>query len=350
MNILLNKQKNTVKKVFFILLTVVISFVLISMLTSVIVFSLLFGRIDVSLNVASLSYSSIDEEKYPRNIVRFNSDGNELCGYIYGLDNSQKCGVVIVGNGIGSDADSHLPEIMYFVDHNWCVFTFDSTGVFNSSGDGIKGLSQSKIDMISAIEYVKNDSDLLDLPIVLYGHSVGGYAAAASLEKETDISAAVCISGFDSPTQMMKYKAKRYVGILADIEYPFMCLHNWFVFGEDSDTSAINAINSTDIPVMLVEGSEDSIVPDKISIGSHYEEITNPNAMYKQIKTPYRNRHSTIWLCDDSAKYKTEIENNMSRETDDSENIDILKANEIDIDFMDDILAFYNNSVKLSND
>ena len=68
----------------------------------------------------------------------------------------------------------------------------------------------------------------------LYGHSLGGYAVAAALD-EADVKAAVCLSGFNSPVQTMHGKAKEYVGVLADIEYPFLCLQNRFVFGDDAD-------------------------------------------------------------------------------------------------------------------
>lgn len=336
----------TIRRVIVLMVIAVISFVILSMTFSAVIFNILFGRME-SISPLELSYSEIDSGQYPRAAVSFNSNGTRLRGYLYGLDNGCNNGVVIIANGIRSGADSHLPEIMYFVDNSWCVFSYDGTGTRESEGSGAKGLSQSKIDLESAIEYIGNNTSTKELPIVVYGHSVGGYAAVTAIENEPKLAAVVCISGFESPVRTMHYYAKQRVGILADIELPFMQLQNSLIFGEYADVSAVNVINSTETPIIIVEGSEDDVITSEIGIGRHRGEITNPNVYFITIDTPYRNRHSTAWLSPDAAEYYIKMSSNLDNNSD--VYIDKQLANKLDEDFMEKILSFYSAAVAKEN-
>ena len=155
------------------------------------------------------------------------------------------------------------------------------------------------------------------------------------LEDEKDICAAVCVAGFDSPNGNMHYNAKKYVGVLADVQYPFMALQNRFLFGDKSDTSAVSAINASDKPVMIVGSDSDEIVPAQISILNRAGEITNPHAVCVEIKEQYRGAHSAAWLSADAAKYLAETENPTDKR----------RANALDEGFMQRVVAFYRSAV-----
>ena len=58
------------------------------------------------------------------------------------------------------------------------------------------GMAQSAIDLDAALTYIESNDELNGLPVLLYGHSWGGYAAAAVLGSDHDIKASVSISGY----------------------------------------------------------------------------------------------------------------------------------------------------------
>ena len=328
------KKHRILKRVILTLVIFLISFSLISAIVSMCVFSVMFGRWDEKQSPLFYSYSDIDSGRYPRGEAAFKSGGNTLKGYLYTTSEDSK-GTVIVVNGYHCTADRHLPEIMYFVDNNWSVFTFDGTGVGESGGDSQKGLSQSRLDTDAAVEYI---GSLSSKPIVLYGHSEGAYAAVTSLNDSNRVSAVVSVSGFNSPLELMHRHTKNNVGFLADIEYPFMYAHNYFLFSESSNTQAYEAINSTDIPVAVFHGKSDTTVPYDISIYSHKNELKNPNAVCFEVGS-HRGNHSTIWLSDSAAEYTAKYRQEPF------DNPDKARANELDSEFMEYVVGFYNSAV-----
>ena len=80
-----------------------------------------------------------------------------------------------------------LPETMHFVDSGYSVLTYDATGTGASGGSGTRGLAQSALDLDAALTRAEQE----DLPILLFGHSWGGYAAAAVLGGSHDVTASV---------------------------------------------------------------------------------------------------------------------------------------------------------------
>ncbi len=329
----LSKTKKRVKRVSLILLATVLSYVIFSVAGSVIVFRLIFAR-TATVNAFELTYDDIDSAAYPREEIRFPSGGNSLFGCVY-RPKGESAGLVMVLNGMNSCIDRHLPEILCFVDSGFSVMTFENTGVDRSEGENTVGLSQARLDTAAAIAYVSADKALSKLPLVLYGHSLGGYAAAAALADSPEVRAAVCLAGFDSPNENMHYSAKKYVGILADLQYPFMCLQNFFLFGDKADLSAVSAINQSQKPVMIIGGNSDETVPPEISILSKADKITNPNAVTLEITEEYRGEHSTLWLSRDAAKYLCE-----SERPDDKQ-----RANELDAAFMEKVTGFFREAI-----
>lgn len=327
------RSHRRLKKVCIIITVTVLSYVLSSMAASVVIFNVIFSR-SGNVEAYELTYDDIDQDRYPRRETYFESGGNKLFSCLY-EPKEKSTGLIILANGMNCRIDRHLPEIMYFIDNGYSVFTFENTGVGNSEGSGTKGIAQARLDVCAAIDFIREDSELSKLPLLLYGHSLGGYAVTSALNDKDDICAVVCVAGFDSPNENMLNHAKRYVGFLADIQYPFMCLQNYFLFGNISDDTAIDAINGTDTPVMIIGGNSDDICTDDISIMGKADNITNPNAFTVEITEEYRGEHNSIWLSHDSAKYLYE--------TDSPD--DKARANVLDEGYMKSIIDFYTKSM-----
>ena len=339
------------KRVIGIFLLIIFAFSALSMAGSVVIFGVLFHRVDSLDNSVEITYA-LAESNCRREQISFDSGGNKLSGYLYSANDPK--GLVIIAPGMNSNSDSHLAEILFFADNGYRVLAYDATGVCQSEGDSTVGLQQSKRDLLAAIDYAEKDPKTKALPVYLYGHSLGGYAVAAALD-EADVKAAVCLSGFNSPVQTMHDKAKEYVGVLADIEYPFLYLQNRFVFGDDADDTAVDSVNSSDTPILICRGDNDDTIPYELSLSSREDEITNVNAKFVKVDDEFRDGHTNLWLSGDSAKYMSDLQNELNDlnhiyDGDIPKNvlddfygkIDVKRAMKLDKDFMNRVLEFMN--------
>ena len=347
-----NAKRSKLKRLAVVIVSFLVIFSAVSMAASAVVFDVMFARRDLTEDTLELRYSDIDSTKYPRTPVNFTSGDKKLQGYFYGEE--PKDGIIVIAHGMGGNAESHLSEAMFFADNGWSVFCFDGTGAGKSEGDSIVGFSQMSIDLGAAVDFVAESYP--DVPIFLYGHSAGAYASALVLDEHAEIKGAVLLAGFNRPVETMYYHASVYVGAVAAVEYPFLLLHNRFVFGESANDAAVVSINESKTPVLIVQGSGDVLVDENISIYGRQEEITNPNVSYLYCDVPYRNGHSTLWRSQDAAEYLTDKqeERDALREkygaplsgaalTEFTENLERERLHSLDTEFMNYICEFYKN-------
>lgn len=325
----MKQKKSILKRIFVILLIVVLSFCIFSMAFSAVFFASIFPRKDGSSFIA-LSYDDVDSAAYPRETVELYSGKNRLNCFLYPKENAK--GLVVVAGGMFSDCDTHLPAILYFLDSGYAVLCYSCTGVGNSEGSGVIGLTQPALDLAAALDY----ADTLSLPVVIYGHSAGAHAAALYSD-DRDIKACVCVAGFDTAPQLMHYWAQKRVGILADIEYPFMCLQNYFLFGDIGFESASQSLQNSDIPVLLITGDHDTIVPYDCSISERIDEIGDPDVITYSIDSDFRGTHVGLWFSEDSVIYRNLISS--------AEPIDKVRANTLDEEYITTVTAFFDKAV-----
>ncbi|MBQ9680127.1 MAG: alpha/beta hydrolase [Ruminococcus sp.] len=325
------KTKSYVKRVLSTLLVVILSFCIVSMVAASLFFHSFFPRRD-TLPAYSMRYDDIDASRYPCRRIQFPSGENTLTGYCYTCE--EPAGLVVIAAGFGESGAAHLPEMMYFADSGYDVLCYDGTGIGESEGTGTVGLSQPALDLRSALDAVADDPALNQLPIYLYGHSAGGYAVA-TCSILPSVKAAVILSGFESPTMLMRETARNYVGILADIEYPFLSLENSLVFSGRGSQSASQCIYEAGKPVAVFEGSDDSTIPEAVRLSAFLSDSDNPDLSLTILSDPLHSGHSGLWLSDEALDYRLASTDEVS---------DPVTANELDGDFMDDIVQFYKNS------
>mgnify|MGYP002611660604 CR=1 FL=1 len=176
----------------------------------------LFGRADEPDGL-TMRYADVAAD-YPRQTVTFSSGSAQLTGWLYPAEDA--AALVVIAHGLGADAETYLPETMHFVDSGYSVLTYDATGTGASGGSGTRGLAQSALDLDAALTRAEQEY----LPILLFGHSWGGYAAAAVLGGSHDVTASVCAAGFDTPLGLMRQTARRWCGPVAELGVPFLWL------------------------------------------------------------------------------------------------------------------------------
>ena len=246
------------------------------------------------------------ENDYPREEVSFRSGDNTLKGYLYGMDN--KKGLIVFAHGIGSGHEFYLSLITNLVDRGWSVFAYDCTGSGSSEGEGTRGLAQSVIDLDNALDFAESDSRTKDMEKFVAGHSWGGYAAAAVLNFDHDVKASVTMSGYNTPFAELAETCDNSYGMAGKLLYPLIWMYNKVEFGKNSSLSAVDGINKSGIPVLVIHGENDEVIRyDGASVIAQRDRITNPKAEFRTMSDEGRSGHSSIFSTVEYAEYKKNV-------------------------------------------
>lgn len=356
-----NKKRKISKIVLFSILLFIFIFSLVSVIIVKNVYDGFFPRSEKPDYNMYLNYE--DKTGYNRNTVNFKSGDNLLTGYIYGSENDK--GLIVIAHGLGGGAESYIEETTFFIDNGWRVFSYDCTGSYMSEGDGTTGLAQSVLDLNAALTYIESDNSLNSLPVLLYGHSWGGFAVTAVLNYDHNITAAVSIAGFNSPTEMLVEWTMDMLGFFTYFEYPFLWGYQTFLFGDAAGLTGTDGINKADIPVMIVHGKNDTVIKyDGAAIISHKDDITNPYAVFKTYDEEYHDGHNNIFMSDEAVIYNKDIMNERYNDlpamysngeipeealTEFYSKIDREKMSRLNEEFMCDVNTFFNDSLINNN-
>lgn len=265
----------------------------------------------------------ISDLKAPHTAVSFDSDGILLNGLFIG--DGQK-GVIVMVHGLNSGMDAHFPEADYFAANGYTVFTFDGRGTRSSPGYSRDSVSAARDDLNAALDYLATTA-YSSLNVYLYGHSSGGYAVAVTADRA---AATVAIAAFDEPASMMSATAQRYGGFVSKLVKPFLRLWNRINAGADANERATDVLNRTNARILIVSGDRDTVIPHDCALSAQQESITDPNAVF--VSCP--GGHSDLWLSERALAYRDEIAKK-------PDTIDKLLYNEVDTDFLDTVLAFF---------
>ena len=281
-------------------------------LTSIIYEAILGRRVESGTRQNAVSFEMFDSME--RASVSFKTRGNvTLNGYIYSSKTSdvRNNTLIVFSHGLMRMESDYLYEIEMLTKNGYRVFAYDCTGTGISEGKKIMGLSYSTIDLEHALSYISGHSELSECDIVLYGHSWGAFAAAAVLNNNhPEVKAVVCRSGFNHPLSMLMSQSVKYAGSGVKITEPLVVMYEWLKSGAYSQYTAVDGLNSVEIPALILQGTEDTLVTLDQSIAGQEGYITNPNV---QIEIIEGKGHGVI-LTDDAIAYNTqqdEIYNNI---------------------------------------
>ncbi len=283
----------TNKKTKKVLITIIIALLLFSILSffaTKLIYDGIFTRYDCGAAVTDAVVASRRSFHYP-------SGDNTLSGYLYAsnADNGKNT-LIVLAAGHRACADSYQHQIDELLAYGWSVFAFDSTGCCTSEGDSSVGFPQTVLDLNATLDYLAAQDNFRYEHVALLGHSRGGYAACCSLAYGYDIAAVISVSGINSAMEGVIGAASQYVGGLAYGNYGWLWLYQTMLFGSDTvNLRADRVLSSTDTPVLLIHGADDTTVPlDKYSIISHREQIRNPNTEYLVCRAPDNAGHTDL--------------------------------------------------------
>lgn len=254
--------------------------IIIPMIATTIIFKFVFGRrVDKTIH-------HLTPEDYPNLTtypVKFKSGKNKLAAYFV-TDKSvaEYKAVLIVSHGIGCSRAGYLNRYDYFARKGYLVFAYDCTGTFESEGKGLKGLTQSQVDLENAIKYLDSLPQLKEYRILAYGHSWGGYGLASELNSKTaeKLAGAATLSGFNDIWGICKYQMARYTGKAVVLVKPWTYLYYLFLYGKRALYKGIDGVNKYKGPVLVMHSRDDKTVPYDSSVTIHRSENKNPQAKF----------------------------------------------------------------------
>ncbi len=319
-------------------LALVLFFFVIPLALSVIINNALFKKrseINTDMKLSTSDFSNLLCED-----VTFNSNKNEeLHGYLYSSDTLTPKGVVVYAHGYNAGgSNSTMMFANYFVSNDYYYFTYDITANGLSEGNNQRGLVQGVLDLDKAISCVKTIDKTKEYPIMLLGHSWGGYNVGAVLKYHPDVKAICSLSGFNSALDLMASSAKKKVGsFLTNATLPYLKLYENWVFGSNYKLNAIDGFNSSNCNCLIIHSSDDKVIDMDYGYSKYYK-IYKDNSRFSFIKLENKG-HGYVFL-NDSARVMVE-----EYEKGDKPFNKDLYINGLDTDLFDKIMLFFNNSL-----
>ena len=297
-------------QVYRIIITVIViiaiilaAFLAVQLLVNGFIYGVVFHRFEAPDPDTELSFRDPDMAGYPYREFFFRCGKNSLTARHFGAGNPK--GLIVIAHGIYSRMESQLAEMKAFADQGWQVILFDGTGTARSEGRTLGSIAQRRFDLAALLDCVKAQKEFRGLPVCIYGHSMGAYGAAAVLKTHyKQICAAVCVNGFNLPLEELMQEVTKRIGAASVLERPFIRFWSRILFGREWNASAVEGINASEVPVLLVQGTDDQVIPpETISISAFRGEIRNPNIHVLIRDQEDRNGHATVWLSERAGRY-----------------------------------------------
>lgn len=310
--------------------------------------------------------SSLTFEDFPllaRESISFSSDNKQILrGYVYRLKDSTQTpkGLIVFSHGYLGTHTDYLNQIDYFVQNGYLVLGYDNTGCGLSDGSSMIGLAQSPIDLDYALKFVESTNSLKQYPILLYGHSWGGYAVSAVLNYNHNIAGVVSRSGFSNSRDMLVEYGSRLYGDFLSALSPYVYVYEKCKFGNSIDLNGVKGINQSTCPILLLHSMDDKVISLKNSLLIHKDEYTNPERiqtiLYEDkthdVVTSYDTLTYEDALDEMYAQLKKQYSNDIPKEAllEYQNSIDKKLSHKLDEEVMKDILDFYDTCTKKGNE
>ena len=220
-----------------------------------------------------ISHSVEEFEGLTRTKHTFSSDkGQQIVGYLYQRDGVEYKGAAVLAHGFGSGGHrSYLAAVDFLVRNGYITFAYDVTGNDESSGKSVRGLPQGVIDLDHAITYAEGLDEFKGLPVVLFGHSWGGYSVSNVLRYHPEVKAAAVLSGFNRSTDLVESYARKMFGDFVKYLMAYEGLYERLKFGKYAANTALESFANSSMPVIVVQGSVDNIVPAEYGYDKWYK-------------------------------------------------------------------------------
>ena len=234
------------------------------------------------------------------------NNGNKLVGYRYYIDSVEPHGVVVIAHGLGGGGhNTYMDVAYYFAQNGYSVFAYDATGNDESEGKGVNGIPQGVADLSYAIDYLQKIEEVKDLPIMLWGHSWGGYCVSAVLNYHPEVKAVASIAGFNRSGDLIRAQGQQMVGGFIGFMMPYVNSIEKIKCGKYSSATALGGFSNSECGVFVAHSSDDTTVPIEYGYDLYYNQYAG-NERFEFVR--YENKgHNNIIYSDSYITYLDEF-------------------------------------------
>ena len=237
-------------------------------------------------------YQTSDFKGLKEEVFAFtNSKGIELKYFYFYYDNYKEDKIVLFLHGLACGHAAYFAEIDALARRGFKVLAIDYTGCGDSKGKCLGSLNTPTKDVCELLDYLK-----IDKPIVLVGHSLGGYTSLNILNLRKDIKKAIVISGFLSIKTIGDALIKNNFFVKHILKYENK------LYPEYKDLNNIDYLNKTTDDIFFIQSDDDTMVPYRIAL-EVVEQIDNPHI--KKLKMSGR-KHNPNYT-DSAIQYMNEV-------------------------------------------
>ena len=185
-------------------------------------------------------------------------DGLNISTYEVAVDSPKV--VIVCLSGI------HNPSVTEFFGHarlfkeqGYSTILLDMRAHGESDGDKICVGYKEYLDVKAVVQYIKQQPEYSDVPIVLMGFSMGASTAINAIGKIPEVGGLISLSAFSSWEEVFYENMKKTApAIIAKIEYPFVYLTTFLKYGTNSFIKPKNEITKLgNRPALLMHSKED---------------------------------------------------------------------------------------------
>lgn len=344
------------KRLFLILvLLLFVLLIIVPFIIAIIAYEANFGhRVSASTESTTLSFET---DTMRRKEIEFPSNQNQILrGYLYSSDSipNPKALIVFSHGYLGTHLD-YLNQIHFFVKNGYLVLGYDNTGSGMSDGKNLIGLAQSPLDLDAALTFVEKNPALTSYPLLLYGHSWGGYAVTAVLNYNHSIAGVVSRSGFSNSRDMLVEYGSNLYGNEIQVLSPYVYVYEKMKFGKSVDLNGIKGINHSTCPILLLHSKDDEVISLKNSLLIHQDKYVHPERIETIL---YENKTHDVVKSDSCLVYEKQqkqLLNQLIQQYGSKDKIpkEVLQKqiqdqdliNELDSNVMNSILTFYEKCI-----
>ncbi len=234
--------------------------------------------------------------------------GQMLRGYHYTKDGQTPKGLVVLSHGLGGGGqNSYMDVADYLTDHGYAVFAYDVTGNDKSEGESIRGIPQGVTDLDYALQHImKNREAYEGLPLFLFGHSWGAYAAGSLLQKYPEVKGAVLLAGFDSSTAIFAQQGEALIGPAIRVFMPYISLYERLKFGDYAGFSMTKGLSGTQAQALIIYSTDDTVVDPATGSGKLRSRFAD-EPRFRFIEYTHRG-HSGLYYTDAAREYSEQLE------------------------------------------
>ncbi len=206
-------------------------------------------------------------------------------------------GAVILCHGMMANRTEELPWAAPLWAEGFALLMFDFRAVGKSGGELCTAGHFETQDLHGAVDYLEAREDTADLPIGVFGFSMGGAAAIMAAAEDTRLRAVATHGAYATLDRAIKQRCRHHFGPLAPIaEWVTHTLGewlNWFPIPPSSVSPMEVVSRITPRPLLLLHGKRDRIIRASDARDLHAA-ASDPKELHILPRSSHKRIHRTL--------------------------------------------------------